>query len=70
MTVYEVAREALKMLELIALGWTVIESDGDRMTIQAPADWEEEGDVEGDPELIVDTRYLSIQLHRAELEAA
>lgn len=27
-------------LQLIALGWKVIESDGSQMTIEAPDDWE------------------------------
>lgn len=33
-------------LGLIAAGWEVIESDGSRMTIRAPWDWEEPGDRE------------------------
>jgi hypothetical protein len=34
--------ELTQHLQLIALGWEIIESDGSHMTIQAPADWDGE----------------------------
>lgn len=44
----------MEALRLIAEGWTVIESDGRVMTIQAPEDWEGET-----TELVVDTTFSS-----------
>jgi hypothetical protein len=38
--------ELLQPLQLIAQGWEVIESDGSTMTIQAPTDWDEDGEKE------------------------
>ncbi len=49
---------AAQILQLIALGWFPIESDGDQMTIQAPEDWTDDELPDGERELLVDTARL------------
>lgn len=50
-------RTAARVLRLIAQGWTVIESDGVKMTIQAPDDWSDDQGTGSTRELGINTAH-------------